>query len=354
LFKSIRFEEEKQSSVNILRELNDVKKEINDLNVKVNAITTDNEAKMVAARALFKDEHNVPTPGCAPHAGNLVTGDILQLQTVECILADCNKVLFAVKNGKLKQFIRTGKVEKEARTENQRVGVTAPGDTRWNTNLDSLRWLKSNKEDIESLCFNAKAKEYLKPDIKQIIINDDFWRNIDQLLSTLSPIGNGTDIMQGDFANPAVVFHIFSQWDSLYQQSDNDELSLNDTILESVRKRWDLISDDVHAACYVLDPRFINCPIGAEDLIDASNYLKTQFGDDKWENKIQKQFLDFRTRKGIFADSIWSMSLYKHSKSHEIEQKDVNINDSEDVSEEVNEEIIIGIEKKKENKNRIE
>jgi len=45
-------------------------------------------------------------------------------------------------------------------------------------------------------------------------------------------------------------------------------------VSNSLNRRWDLISHNIHAASFLLDPRYIGKSVDDEDYRDGENYLK--------------------------------------------------------------------------------
>ena len=70
------------------------------------------------------------------------------------------------------------------------------------------------------------------------------------------------------------------------------------------------MSSDVHAAVYLVDPRFRNHPIEARDVQDGERFLKKFVGND-WEEF--KQILDkFNNNEGLFKE--WNYQIHDDPK----------------------------------------
>jgi len=124
--------------------------------------------------------------------------------------------------------------------------------------------------------------------VRETILDDNFWDNTERTVDLLKPIGVGTDRMQSGSEPVSVVFYTFSEWERLYAVSDEgkdkkkkkktkeevDQEALKTFVLASVAKRWNLISDCVHAAAFSIDPRFRNEELEIVHLDDAESYLK--------------------------------------------------------------------------------
>jgi len=73
-------------------------------------------------------------------------------------------------------------------------------------------------------------------------------------------------------------------------------------VSNSLNRRWDLISHNIHAASFLLDPIYIGKTVDDADYRDGENYLKEKFGD-AWKD-IYPQFLMFRGKTGLFERHI--------------------------------------------------
>jgi len=77
---------------------------------------------------------------------------------------------------------------------------------------------------------------------------------------------------------------------------------------ESIRARWDLISNKANATEFSIDQRFIDCAINIEHLKDAESYF-SYIACENWNAKLSNQFVQFRTKQGIFADALCDVQI---------------------------------------------
>jgi len=195
-----------------------------------------------------------------------------------------------------------------------------------------LKWQQKRRPSIIALAVDEDAKKHMSDEVRKSVLNDDFWDGCDDLLDTLEPLANGIDRMQSDKEPASIVFHVFTEWEDLFdaEQDDDEDKEedeeeedegergdpnaadigddgdedhkepqqeqpllvvrrkrlakkkknvvdkdpMDDFILKSVRNRWDLISDIVHAAAYSVDARFRNHDMGIAYLDEAEDYFK--------------------------------------------------------------------------------
>ena len=103
---SIRFNTEAETHQAIVKALDPFHQQMVGLGVKVLGIITDNEAKMNLVRKQHNEDYGGCTPGCGPHAGNLVTGDVLKHEQVAGTLKQGKALAEALKNTKLRGFLK--------------------------------------------------------------------------------------------------------------------------------------------------------------------------------------------------------------------------------------------------------
>lgn len=107
LLQTLRTHEEVQSSENILAHMEEPRNYILGLgdDMSVNGCTTDNENKMKRFRRLYEQKYDEPTVGCAPHAADLIAGEILKHPSVVATFKNANKLQDKLKNTRLYQFL---------------------------------------------------------------------------------------------------------------------------------------------------------------------------------------------------------------------------------------------------------
>jgi len=123
---TIRFGTTPQTHHAILKELSPFRERLSGLNVEILGLVTDNEAKMKLARDLHFEMHGGCTPGCGPHAGNLIMGDVLKHEQVKDAVASAKSLNDALKNTKLRAFLK----EAMGQGSDSRVGVPSSGERR--------------------------------------------------------------------------------------------------------------------------------------------------------------------------------------------------------------------------------
>jgi len=94
---AVRFGSRKQSHQNIVEQLKQYHERLKALGVKIKGIVTDNENKMKLMRTLHAEKFGGCAPGCGPHAGNLVSGDLFKKDNIKKILGYAKIVANGIK-----------------------------------------------------------------------------------------------------------------------------------------------------------------------------------------------------------------------------------------------------------------
>jgi len=94
---SIRFGSRKQTHKAIVDELDKFHQKLKSIDVKVKGIVTDNENKMKLVRNLHVEKYGGCAPGCGPHAGNLVSGDLFKIESIKQVLTQAKVIAGAIK-----------------------------------------------------------------------------------------------------------------------------------------------------------------------------------------------------------------------------------------------------------------
>jgi len=138
-----------------------------------------------------------------------------------------------------------------------------------------MEWQLKRKNALVDLLLDDDAKEYISDELHDVVVDKRFWEQLQHVIELVKPISRGTDQMQGEECI-SIVYYVFSEWEKHYGDKKFRELLQNDkdTVLDSVAERWNLISDFVHPASFMLDPRFRSYDMEIEQINDGETYLK--------------------------------------------------------------------------------
>jgi len=179
LLGSIRFENEKQNPDTIMIELGKFKQELDDLKMNVNGLITYNENKMKSLQTKFIEKYgqSMAIPGCSSHALNLVSKDILHHNSVEPTVKMAINIQNELRNTRLRFYLK----DFSDISDNKRFGVHCIADTRWNSYCNVFRWQLEHKQLLQQLCFIEDAQPYIKDGFRDIVLNVQFWKDLQNI-----------------------------------------------------------------------------------------------------------------------------------------------------------------------------
>jgi len=141
-----------------------------------------------------------------------------------------------------------------------------------------MEWELERKDQLLDLLLHEQAQEYISKDVREAIRDKAFWKSMEDTVKLIKPISRGTDVMQGE-ESISIVYYIFAEWEKEFEKkgpvnmlADDDD---RDTALTAVAKRWNLISDFVHAGSFMLDPRFRDYDMDIAQVNDGETFLKS-------------------------------------------------------------------------------
>lgn len=154
-----------QDAEHILEDLEEVKREIEGLGLRVKGVISDNESKMKNVRTAFASKYaGTFCAGDPPHALQLVLGDIFEDDWVKGIVATSNFLADKFRNGKIKQYLKRSLI-----MDNQRIGANLAGLTRWGSNQRQFKKQIAREGAMKAVVVNPEADQrgYVNPDLKR-------------------------------------------------------------------------------------------------------------------------------------------------------------------------------------------
>jgi len=213
------------------------------------------------------------------------------------ILEAAQCVAVAFKNTRLKQFLKL-----ELGVRNGRVAIPIGVVTRWGSHMKTLQRLSDRRPNIMCVLNNPLAIPYI-PDGLNGVDWPGFWNSISECLIILKKLTEALVSFQAD-DTISNVFKVWSDLEEFYSTvtaSGETKTLISEVILPALDKRWDLIKSNIHAAAFLLDPRWRDVSIAATDYLDGENFLKELIGEKLWEDTLKDKFNQFRRSNGPFA-----------------------------------------------------
>ena len=256
----------------------DLSRVIDHLGDNVAGAVTDNTSANKKMWSILEREY--PTHffhGCVAHGLNLLVKDILCAKKKEppgggpaaypdgypfedlmVFANDCKEVVMFFHNhhgvkARLKKALASAKLS----------SLVKPAPTRWGTIHGCFKSLKAADDILNSLVSerdfvnkgSAKQKDK-RLEIKAIVTDPDFVRNLDESIKILQPIDKFIKLFQSDAVPCSDVYHAFLELEKLMQELTIEERK-KAYLVKLVRDRFDFMYGDAHGIAYLLDPRYL-------------------------------------------------------------------------------------------------
>ncbi|XP_076744838.1 uncharacterized protein LOC106675427 [Maylandia zebra] len=251
-YKSVDTKENRHTGQYIADELKVI---INDLGPdKVFALVTDNAANMKVAWAHVEETYpHITTIGCAAHTLNLLLKDIMALKTMDTLNKRVKQVLKYVKG---KQVTSATFLSKQ-KEKNKSTTLKLPSITRWGGVVIMFDSLLEGKESLQEMAISQSVG--IDSDIKKVILDDVFWERVSSSQKILKPIAAAIAKIEGDGAILSDVQCLFAELKEEIQTILPTSLLLKaeeTAVVKSLEQRREFCMKPVHAAAYMLDPKY--------------------------------------------------------------------------------------------------
>ncbi|GBB86930.1 hypothetical protein RclHR1_13390002 [Rhizophagus clarus] len=218
---------------------------------KLSAIITDNASSMKKAWKLLAIKYpKVVFLGCVTHSLNLLIGDIMKLSWADRTMKNGKKIVKYFKSHQILAAVNQLTIE---------LTVT-------------------------ELSHNQTVR--IEDDIKSIVLNDGFWKDVDNLLKVLNELVIGISIFESDTPSLSKVL------DWYYNQLESSD----NILFFSFRKVANL-----------LDPSFHGCHLTSNSMNKISQFIQKYYSDDAVI--IWTQILNYKEKNGVFVNKLaWETS----------------------------------------------
>ena len=196
-----------------------------------------------------KVEESYPhiTPiGCAAHAFNLLLKVIMALKTMETLY----------KKAKGHQVIATIFLTKQSE-KNKSTTLKLPSNTRWGGVVIMFDSLLEGKDSFQEMAISQSAD--MDSPIKRILLYYVFWESVVSSLKLLKPIAVAIARIEGDNAILSDVQTLLADLREEIRTALPSSLLLQaeeTAILKYIKKHEDFCLKPIHAAVYMLDPKY--------------------------------------------------------------------------------------------------
>ncbi|KAJ4925101.1 hypothetical protein JOQ06_017838 [Pogonophryne albipinna] len=294
-YKSVDTKDNRHTGQYIADELKVI---INDLGPeKVFALVTDNAANMKVAWAHVEETYpHITTIGCAAHTLNLLLKDIMALKTMDTLYKRAKQIVKYVKG---KQVASATYLSKQ-KEKNMSTTLKLPSITRWGGIVIMYDSLLEGKESLQEMAISQTAG----------MLDDVFWEGVSSSLKILKPIEAAIAMIEGDGAILSDVQCLFAELKEEIQTVLPTSLLLKaeeTAVVKSLEKRREFCMKPVHAAAYMLDPKYDMGILSGEEINGAYRVITAMsdhLGLDK--GKVLGSLAKYRTKQGLWeGDGIW-------------------------------------------------
>eukprot|EP01121_Diplochlamys_sp_Union-15-3_P016298 TRINITY_DN5519_c0_g1_i4.p1 TRINITY_DN5519_c0_g1~~TRINITY_DN5519_c0_g1_i4.p1 ORF type:complete len:133 (-),score=24.16 TRINITY_DN5519_c0_g1_i4:230-628(-) len=116
--------------------------------------------------------------------------------------------------------------------------------------------------------------------------------NLSFIIEFMKPLVLAIQFLEGDF----IISNVLNKWmelESVYRVKKNETLSqktikLREFVGDQLNKKWDLISDHIHAGSFLLDPRFREISLPPPEFKDGEQFIKELVGREGFGTTVSR------------------------------------------------------------------
>lgn len=232
---------------------------------KVVSICTDNASAMRKAwrflEAKYSDD-GLAAFGCIAHLLNLLMKDVGNLESVKPQIESAKAIVKKVKDSSViaATFATIQKQNQELGRSTSLETLKNPGATRFGSIVTCCDSLLNNKYNLETLAIYPAIQEKLGSEIKDLIMDKDFWINLKLLRDLLKPVMDWTRKLESDKSKISQVAIAINQIKDHFLTHLTSEPRLPMTkeeiqkLKNCLKKREKMALRPVHFAANLLDP----------------------------------------------------------------------------------------------------
>ncbi|KAF9409311.1 hypothetical protein HW555_011293 [Spodoptera exigua] len=266
----------------------------------------DNARNLQKAFDLVKLEHpNVITLNCVAHTLNLLCHDIMKEDAIEAFISVAIDVIKSVKKSQILCALFKQIIAEKGSGEQLKL----PSKTRWGSYFHAVRSLQNSKAALQCLAVHEDAK-MIPADIKAHLLDEEFWKMIDESTAILEPITDYIFKLEGNESYINDVYMAFKDIKSrlvflLPGFSSLFDDNIRDRILNAVDKRRENCIKPIHLAAYMLDPKCQGIEMNEDEEIIAMDFIHEKGRQLNLE--VITDLANYRAREGFWAKSfVWA------------------------------------------------
>ncbi|KAJ1443109.1 Ribonuclease H-like superfamily [Sesbania bispinosa] len=238
-------------------------------------IITDNAPVCKAAGSIVESiHHHIFWTPCVVHTLNLALKDICCPKNTEnnvVVYEECNWISSIADDAFfIKNFIMNHSIRLAMFNQFVHLKLLAVAETRFASIIIMLKRMRTIKHGLQSMVIIEQWSHYREDNVqkaasvKEIILNDCWWDQVDYVLNFTSPI---YDMLRSCDTDEPSLHLVYEKWDSMIEkvksaiyQHEGKELNEHSSFYEVVYGvlifRWTKINTPLHCLAHSLNPRY--------------------------------------------------------------------------------------------------
>ncbi|XP_071035372.1 uncharacterized protein [Parasteatoda tepidariorum] len=228
-----------------------------NLDVKVFAICTDNENKMVKLRQLIKEKHKgIVTYGCSAHYINLLADEITNKDVIKHV-------------AEVQKFFRNTHQPHGLLKEKGGLMPQLPNATRWNSQIHCIdTYIKNYHKFVE---ISTEAVVEIPTNIIRILDNVAIYKEALHMQKQLSELSEVLNLMQAEKTNISTAVEL---WLDVFNSENLCAYK------KQIDKRLNQALLPIHYLANIMDPKYAGKRLTSDMLQKAEEWLETEH--PKW------------------------------------------------------------------------
>ncbi|KAG7501421.1 angiopoietin-1 isoform X1 [Solea senegalensis] len=309
-YKCTKTKEQTHSSTFIIEELKEIINEVGPQ--KVFAVITDDAPEMMTVWTQVEEAFpHILAIGCTACGIQQLFDDIVAQPSVKALCRRAEQVVRHVKEKKLlAETFRCWQTTKRRSNTPNGTTLALPTSSGWSGVLNMFNSLLEGQSSLQEMAVSPTLN--VDASIRATLQDSTFWKGLMSSHNLLYLIGNSIDYMKREDAVLSGVVDMFSQL------RYHIGASLSGSVLHSAEQKAVLTSLDrcqefcvkpIHAAAYMLDPKYVGQQTLSGEQINSAYYVITNLSHhlNLDEGKVLGSFARFSAKQGLWKGAgIWS------------------------------------------------